>query len=305
MVASLSGVAKRLALTLPQDDLVKPTGVATRMALLESRFGGTTCTISMAAYSGMRACARGGQTMEEYLEAFDEAVALCEEAKCPLDDMKMMIVVLHQANPSDMEQTMAIATATKSPEANITYADMNSALLTMYGCKGKAKATALVGTQLKPKKPRPPRLQPAAAIAAAAADDGGPLCWYCNKGAHVKAACRLREKHLLQCGKAPTPEDPPAGGGGGGSKTEVIHMVIPDGTTNTAWFEIVGHAIMDPGATATVVGAEWLDAFLAALPPHARRQVSTTTVSIMLQFGAGDPIEFTEQKVLPFKLGSV
>lgn len=301
IVASLSGVAKRLALTMPEDDLFAATGVATLMALLESRFGGTHGTTSMAAYSGMRACVRGGMTMEEYLVAFDEAGSLCVEANCPLDDATMANVVLHQANLTDMERTMAIATATKSPNAIIKYVDMTATLLTLYGRKDKLKATSLVGTPVKPKKPRPARRGQAAAIAAVATDDGGHLCWYCNRGGHIKASCPMRERHQSECGKQPGQENKPAGG----AKTEVIHMVILAGTTDAVWSDKVGQAIMDPGATATVVGAGWLDAFLAALPPHALSQVSTTSVSAMLQFGSGDPVEVTEQVVLPFQLGGV
>lgn len=143
-VASLTGVAKRLALTMPEDDLFTDTGVASLLTLLESRFGGTTGTTSMAAYSGMRACVRGGQTMDEYLVAFDESVAMCEEAHCPLDDMTKTNVVLHQANLSDMERTMAIATATKSPGIDVKYTDMTAALLTLYGGKEGGRAGPLV-----------------------------------------------------------------------------------------------------------------------------------------------------------------
>lgn len=74
---------------------------------------------------------------------------------------------------------------------------MTATLLTIYGGRDKPKATALVGTQVQPKKPRPPRLERPAGISAVAPADSGPLCWYCKKGGHIKAECRPREKHLL------------------------------------------------------------------------------------------------------------
>jgi len=71
----------------------------------------------------------------------------------------------------------------------------------------------------------------------------------------------MRVKHLRERGI--TVED----AGGGGSNDDppaaaVIHMVVLTGTTGSSWEVPAGEVIVDSGATATVVGDDWVTAFL-------------------------------------------
>jgi len=43
-------------------------------------------------------------------------------------------------------------------------------------------------------------------------------------------------------------------------------MVVFAGTSGPSWLTPVGEAILDPGATATVAGSDWVGSFVAALP---------------------------------------
>lgn len=295
MVAALTGVAKRLALTMPEDELFSPDGVAKLVALMEGRFGGATGTTRVAAFNGLRACGRGASSMEEYLVSFDEALVLCVEAGCSVDDLTQANVVLHQAGLTDTEQMLVVAMASKGTEEAFTYADVTRALLTLFGGKGKGKATALVTAPTGGRLPQATR-RPGAPGRGTATPGAGSTCWYCNKTGHLMADCKLKERHLRERGSTP---------GAGGSQdaagpvNETIHLLVLAGTTGHAWGGAVGEAILDPGATATVVGAAWAEAFLSALPSHLCVKVTRSPAAVQLKFGAGDPVSAGEQIILP------
>jgi len=61
----MTGVAKRLALRLPSDEMFSDTGVESLLALLRGRFGNAGGTSSKVAFDGLRSCTRGSTTMEE------------------------------------------------------------------------------------------------------------------------------------------------------------------------------------------------------------------------------------------------
>ncbi|OSX80833.1 hypothetical protein BU14_0031s0005 [Porphyra umbilicalis] len=160
LTAAMTGVAKRLALRLPSDEMFSDTGVESLLALLRGRFGNAGGTSSKVAFDGLRSCTRGSTTMEEYLVAFDEAIALCEEAGCSLSDAMQVHVVVDQANLSSPEQTMALSTASTGTDAPVTYVSITRALLLLYGGRSKTTAVALVAQPSSGRQPRPPRKQP-------------------------------------------------------------------------------------------------------------------------------------------------
>jgi len=278
------------------------TGVESLLALLRGRFGNAGGTSSKVAFDGLRSCTRGSTTMEEYLVAFDEAIALCEEAGCSLSDAMQVHVVVDQANLSSPEQTMALSTASTGTDAPVTYVSITRALLLLYGGRSKTTAVALVAQPSSGRQPRPPRKQPGGGGAPGGGGTADGACWYCQKPGHSKKECRMRVKHLRERGITI------ADAGGGDRHDEppadaVIHMVVLTGTTGSSWAVPVGEVIVDSGATATVVGEDWLTEFLLELPVADLCRVTRTTVSAQLKFGDGEHVPATGQVVLPVRMG--
>jgi len=261
LTAAMTGVAKRLALRLPPDVMFGDTGVDSLMSLLRSRFGDAGGTTSKVAFDGLRSCTRGNSTMQEYLVSLDEAVALCEEADCTLSDAMQTHVVVDQANLSSAEQSMALSTASTGTDAPVTYLAITRAPLLLYGGKAKKTDVALLAQPRPSRAPRPPRKPPGGGGDPGSGAAAESACWYCKKAGHTKRDCRMRVKHLRERGI--TVED----AGGGGSNDDppaaaVIHMVVLTGTTGSSWEVPAGEVIVDSGATATVVGDDWVTAFL-------------------------------------------
>lgn len=102
MLASLTGVAKRLAGTMPTDDVFKDNGADLFLALLEERFGGTPATSSGRAFEALRTCFRRDKPIEDYLNMFDEAVAQCTDAGLTVDTTMQAHLLLNQAALTDL-----------------------------------------------------------------------------------------------------------------------------------------------------------------------------------------------------------
>jgi len=84
LLAAMIGDDYWFALRLPPDEIFSDTDLESLLALLRSRFGIVGATSRKVEFNSLRACTRGAATMEEYLVAFDRAIALCEEAGCSL-----------------------------------------------------------------------------------------------------------------------------------------------------------------------------------------------------------------------------
>jgi len=160
MLGALSGVAKRLAITMAPADFTSDDGAAKLLALLSTRFGGQSGAKSMAAYNGLHRCVRSGHSIEEYLVMLDQAALRCEEEGCAINNATKAHIVLNQANLSDNEQAIAMTMANKGAATTVSYEDMTAALLTLFGDKVKAGPAALVTLPGGSRVPRPPRRAP-------------------------------------------------------------------------------------------------------------------------------------------------
>lgn len=68
--------------------------------------------------------------------------------------------------------------------------------------------------------------------------------------------------------------------GGDGGDHEIASASVLTATART-----VGDVVIDPGATVTVVCADWLDAYVAALPEDLRQTVVSEAASVLFRFG--------------------
>jgi len=295
MLGALSGVAKRLAITMAPADFTSEDGAAKLVALLSTRFGGQSGAKSMAAYNGLHRCVRRGQPMEEYLVMFDEAALRCDEEGCPITNATKAHIVLNQANLTDNEQAMAMTMANKGSVNTVKYEDMTGALLTLFGDEAKTGTVALVALPAGGRVPRPPRRAPGGGNGVPA---GTSLCWYCNKTGHIRKDCHLKAKHQRERGV-------PDGGAVdvGSVGAEIIHMVVLAGTTAPTWSTPVGEAILDPGAKATVAGKEWVVSFVEALSASERNRVTSAPTDTLVKFGAGPHVAAVARVVLLVCLG--
>jgi len=151
----------------------------------------------MAAYNGLHRCIRRGQPMEVYLVMFDEAALRCWDEGCPINDATKAHIVLSQANLTDSEQALAMTMANKGTADAVTYEDMTSSLLMLFGDKVKSGNVAVVAQPAPGRIPRVPRRVPVGGHAAPA---GAWRCCYCNKEGHVRNDCQLKAKHLRERG---------------------------------------------------------------------------------------------------------
>lgn len=110
---------------------------------------------------------------------------------------------------------------------------------------------------------------------------------------------RIEHFRLRNLGDAPK-----APAGAGRDPVEVIHLVGLAETSGSSRKAPAGQVIVASGETATVVGEDWLSAFLGAVLAAARAAVRRTPMSAVLKFSTGCLVTAEEEAVLPLRMGT-
>jgi len=194
LIAAMTGVVKRLALTVPADTLASAGGVTALCTVLGGRCGGAGGTTPAAAAAAVRACVWRGGTIVDYVVAFDEALAGCVDAGCPPTDAARAERVLQQAALGTTERAAVRLMASNGTGAPATYASMTRALLVLFAGTNRRVVAARSATRARRRAPR----------ASDAGGGGDVLCEYCNRVGHVQPACRMRARHFRERGR-PSP----------------------------------------------------------------------------------------------------
>jgi len=136
----------------------------------------------------------------------------------------------------------------------------------------------------------------------AAGRSGPVVCWHCQKPGHVRFHCPARQAGVVAAGRPASASPPVADSVAPGSALLASAVGVPPAgppashqvlvCTSVVGEQVlaagavpVGVAIIDPGATATLVGADWLRAYLGALPQRMRRQAVRRPASVLFRFG--------------------
>eukprot|EP00168_Porphyra_purpurea_P017503 TRINITY_DN6081_c0_g1_i2.p1 TRINITY_DN6081_c0_g1~~TRINITY_DN6081_c0_g1_i2.p1 ORF type:complete len:874 (-),score=94.27 TRINITY_DN6081_c0_g1_i2:1941-4562(-) len=134
----------------------------------------------------------------------------------------------------------------------------------------------------------------------AATPSGAPIvCWHCHKAGHVCFHCPARQSRDVYA-RPPTPPLPPSTAEDAAARSTMVVSAVSAGAASSSELSRpdaasaealvaaacpVSDAIVDPGASSTVVGADWLRDYLAALDSSLRATAVATPAAVLFRFG--------------------
>lgn len=299
---ALSGHAEREGYNLSLAALNAPDGAARPLAHLHARFGGSRLDEKHTAMLELHACHRGQQSMEEYLTRFDAAVHACENAGVGVPLELLAHQVLQQANLTHDEATVVMSTVKADARTRgvITYDEMQAALTLLHGQRAKAWAGASSSASVTLTAEEHRALMAAASRGGSGsavpkpADLSKMRCWHCHEMGHARRNCPARARRdPADIPAAPPPADERA-------------LYTTCGVRSTLMCrngDVPGRAIIDPGATATVAGAQWVALYKAAFSEAERATARSEAVDVVFRFGDGGERRCGTVAVLPVSVG--
>jgi len=321
LLLALTGLAAECASQLHEDLVCADTGAAALLDHLALSFDAPPAFKIERASAAVHACRRGGGSVAAYVVRFQSAVARCARAGVPLPAAYLGGLLLSNSGLSHEQQVVVQVTAAHSAltPATPTVVELAAALDRLHGYAVAAAPPAIATITLTADEHQ--ALLAAGQDRASAVSRSGPeVCWHCHKEGHVRFHCPERQARVVAAGppasSAPPVADSVEAGSallasGVGSPPAVSpagHRVL--GCTSVVGAQVlaadalpVGVAIIDPGATAKLVGADWLRTYLGALPPHMRRQAVRRSASVLFRFGDNRTTLADSHWVIPVLLG--
>jgi len=256
-----------------------------------------------------------------YAIRFRSAVARCARAGVPLPEAYLGGLLLRHSGLSHAQQVLVQATAahTALAPAAPTVVEIAAALDHLHGHAVATAPPAMATTTLTTDEHQA-LLSEDQDRGSAAGWSGPVVCWHCQKPGHVRFHIPARQAGVVAVGLPASASPPVADSVAPGSallaSAEGVPPVPPPAghrvlvCTSVVGEQVlaagavpVGVAIIDPGATARLVGADWLRAYLGALPQRMRRQTVRRRASVLFRFG-DDRTNLTDSHwVIPVLLG--
>ncbi|OSX73858.1 hypothetical protein BU14_0323s0002 [Porphyra umbilicalis] len=323
LLLALSGLAAECATQLDEDLVCAEAGAAALLAHLAVTFDAPPAVKIERASAELQASRRGSGSVAAYVVRFQSAVARCGRAGVPLPDAYLGGLLLCHSGLSHEQQVVVQVTAahTAAVPTVPSVAELAAALDRLHGHSSAAESPAMATIHLTADEHQ--ALLAAAQTHGSAAGRTGPIvCWHCHKEGHVRFHCPARKTGTGAAGspassETPGPESVAPGSALMASAVGLHPADSPYGPrvlvcTTVAGARVLaadalpaGVAIVDPGATATVVGADWLRAYLGALPSRMRRTAVRRPASVLFRFGDDRTTLAKNHWDIPVVLGGV
>lgn len=287
--------------------LFSPDGAAALLEHLSASFDAPPSVKLAKATSDLHTCTRGNGTVSAYVVRFRTASTRFATAGDPLPDRYLGGMLLRNSGLSHEQQAMVQVAASSSAvnKARPSFRELAEAMDCLHGHLPPPPVAMETVTLTAAEH---------TALLAAAAERGPLVCWHCHKEGHVRFHCPDRQRPDAAA-RPPTPPLPrvaPAAAGqtgavprAGAAPRQVLLVssmaALPsvsdedndtDGDHKTASASVltaaahaVGDVIVDPGATATVAGVDWLRTYVQALSDDLRATVVTGQASVLFRFG--------------------
>ena len=317
---ALTGLAAECAAQLDESLLLSPAGAAALLEHLTLSFDAPPAVKLKRATAELQDCRRGTGTVAAFLVKFRTAVAHCATAGAPLPDSFMGGLLLSHFGLSHEQQVLVQVTASASAAdpSSPSMSELAAALDRLHGHVAPPPLSPAVETITLTASEH-------AALLTAGLDRSrsGPLvCWHCHKEGHVRFHCPERIPRDPATRPATPPLSHPAAAGDALPRPTMVVSTVATGADAprspgaprlesggaavlSAVGCPVGVAIVDSGATATVAGADWMHAYLAALPASLRVTARVTPAAVLFRFGDKRTTLAAHRWDIPISLGGV
>lgn len=278
------------------------------------------------ATSELHACTRGNGTVAAYVVKFRTAATRCASAGAPRPDTYIGGLLLCNVSLSHEQQVVVQVTAAASAQdpASPSVGELAAALDRHHSHSPPPPSANAVATITLTAAQH-------AALIASGGDREPIVCWQCHKEGHVRFICPERQQQH-GAPRPPTPSLPrpaaavagparPAAARPAAARPVLIATVVSRHASTAApggilmerasaqvlraASSVVGDAIIDPGAIATVSGKAWLQEYVLALPDDLRSSVITAPAAVLFRFGDGWTTLADEHWTIPIELGGV
>ena len=321
MLLALTGLAAECASQIHEDLVCTDAGASALLAHLAVSFDAPPAVKIERASAELQACRRGGGSVAAYVVRFQSAVARCARAGVPRPEAYLGGLLLRHSGLSHEQQVLVQVTAAHTalaPEAP-TVVELAAALDRLHG-HAVAPAPPAMATITLTTDEHQALLSAGQDRGSAAGRSGPVVCWHCQKPGHVRFHCPARQAGVVAAGRPASASPPVADFVAPGSALLASAVGVPPAGppashrvlvfTSVVGEQVlaagavpVGVAIIDPGATATLVGADWLRAYLGALPQRMRRQAVRRPASVLFCFGDNRTTLADSHWVIPVLLG--
>jgi len=321
LLLALTGLAAECASQLHEDLVCPDTGAAALLAHLAISFDAPPAVKIDRASAELHACRRGGGSVAAYVVRFQSAVARCARAGVPLPVADLGGFLMSHSGLSHEQQVVVQVTAAHSAltPATPTVVELAASLDRLHGHAVAAAPPAMATITLTADEHQ--ALLAAGQDRASAVSRSGPVvCWHCHKEGHVRFHCPERKARVVAAGPPASFVPPVADSVEAGSALLASVVGSPPAVSSAGHRVLVctsvvgaqvlaadalpaGVAIIDPGATATLVGADWLRTYLGALPPLMGRQAVRRSASVLFRFGDDRNTLADSHWVIPVLLG--
>lgn len=179
---------------------------------------------------------------------------------------------------------------------------MAESLVATYGGIYKVQIHTLVSVLAARHPPWAPggrRVSPSRPAPALVGTNTPDACWYCHKVGHGQREGHTRVLHKRESGK-----DRASVAARSSSQDDTIHLMALAGSSDTSCHQTVRAVTVDPGATATVVSADWATRFVSSLTPTDRITVVESATRARMKIGTGDAVQGMTELVLRLHLGA-